>query len=150
MALMPDCFSIMLYLRSKPPSFRRRVRGVKTDQICFEKRTGWKRSVSRNNWQALQRRRFFVSKWERRRQWSSGSASLLLGVRYLGTAKRFYVDGLGWKPVYEDKKIIFFQAGGMVFALFLRDKLAADFQTDPARFGQAAMALATMCAPRTK
>ena len=30
----------------------------------------------------------------------------------------------------------------MVFALFLRDKLAADFQADPAAFGRAAMALA--------
>ncbi|HEY2120811.1 MAG TPA: VOC family protein [Candidatus Acidoferrum sp.] len=65
-----------------------------------------------------------------------------LGVKNLETSKRFYVDGLGWKPVYEDKEIIFFQTGGMIFALFLRDKLAADFQTDPATFGPAAMALA--------
>jgi len=65
-----------------------------------------------------------------------------LGVKDLDTSKRFYVDGLGWKPVYEDKEIIFFQTGGMVFALFLRDKLAADFQADSATFGRAAMALA--------
>ena len=30
----------------------------------------------------------------------------------------------------------------MVFALFLRDKLAEDFQVDPATFGRAAVALA--------
>jgi len=30
----------------------------------------------------------------------------------------------------------------MVFALFLRDKLAEDFRADPATFGRAAMALA--------
>jgi catechol 2,3-dioxygenase-like lactoylglutathione lyase family enzyme len=65
-----------------------------------------------------------------------------LGVKNLKTSKRFYVDGLGWKPVYEDKEIAFFQTGGMISALFLRDKLAADFQTDPATFGPAAMALA--------
>jgi catechol 2,3-dioxygenase-like lactoylglutathione lyase family enzyme len=65
-----------------------------------------------------------------------------LGVKNLETSKRFYVDGLGWKPVYEDKEIAFFQTGGMISALFLRDKLAADFQTDPATFGPAAMALA--------
>jgi predicted lactoylglutathione lyase len=65
-----------------------------------------------------------------------------LGVKNLGTSKRFYVDGLGWKPVYEDQEIIFFQTGGMIFALYLRDKLAADFHTDPATFGPAAMALA--------
>jgi hypothetical protein len=65
-----------------------------------------------------------------------------LGVRDLGAARRFYVDGLGWKPVYEDKEIIFFQTGGMVFGLFLRDQLAADLQADPGTFGRAAMALA--------
>jgi predicted lactoylglutathione lyase len=65
-----------------------------------------------------------------------------LGVKDLGTSRRFYVDGLGWKPVYEDKEIIFFQTGGLVFALFLRDKLAEDFHADPATFGRGAMALA--------
>jgi predicted lactoylglutathione lyase len=64
-----------------------------------------------------------------------------LGVKNLGTAKKFYVDGLGWKPAFENEEIIFFQAGGMVFALFLRDNLAADFQGDPATFGNAAFAL---------
>ena len=65
-----------------------------------------------------------------------------LGVKNLETSKRFYVDGLGWKTVFENKEIIFFQAGGMVFALFLRDQLAADFLADPAALGRAAMALA--------
>jgi hypothetical protein len=65
-----------------------------------------------------------------------------LGVRDLGIARRFYVDGLGWKPVFENQEIIFFQTGGMIFALFLRDKLAEDFHADPTTFGRAAMALA--------
>ncbi len=65
-----------------------------------------------------------------------------LGVKDLVASKQFYVDGLGWKPVYEDKEIIFFQARGLIFALFLRDKLAEDFQVDPATFGRAAVALA--------
>ena len=65
-----------------------------------------------------------------------------LGVKDLVTSKRFYVDGLGWKPVYQDKEIIFFQTGGMIFALFLRDKLAEDLQTDSATFGRAGMTLA--------
>ena len=65
-----------------------------------------------------------------------------LGVKDLATSRRFYVDGLGWKPVYENHEIIFFQAGGMVFALFLRDKLAEDFQANPTTFGRAPMALA--------
>lgn len=65
-----------------------------------------------------------------------------LGVKDLGASKRFYADGLGWMPVFENKEIIFFQTGGMVFALFLRDKLAEDFQVDPVTFGRAAVALA--------
>ena len=65
-----------------------------------------------------------------------------LGVKDLVTSKRFYVDGLGWKPVYQDKEIIFFQTGGMIFALFLRDKLAEDLQANPATFGRAGMTLA--------
>lgn len=65
-----------------------------------------------------------------------------LGVRELALARRFYVDGLGWKPVFENSEIIFFQTGGMVFALFLREKLAKDFHADPSTFGRSAMSLA--------
>jgi predicted lactoylglutathione lyase len=65
-----------------------------------------------------------------------------LGVKNLAASKRFYVDGLGWKPAFENKEIIFFQAGGMIFGLFLRDELAKDFEVDAAKFGRAAMALA--------
>lgn len=64
-----------------------------------------------------------------------------LGVKSLAAAKKFYVAGLGWKPAFENKEIIFFQSGGMVFALFLRNELAADFAADAASFGRAAMAL---------
>ena len=44
--------------------------------------------------------------------------------------------------MFENKEIVFFQTGGMVFALFLREQLAADFPADPTTFGRAAMALA--------
>lgn len=64
-----------------------------------------------------------------------------LGVGDLATSKRFYSDGLGWKPVFENKEIIFFQTGGIVFALFLRDELAKDFEANTSTFGRAAMAL---------
>jgi len=40
-----------------------------------------------------------------------------LGVKDLGSSKRFYVDGFGWKPVHEDNEIMF-PYSGMVFALF--------------------------------
>jgi len=65
-----------------------------------------------------------------------------LGVKDLARSKKFYMEGFGWKPVFENKEIVFFQTGGMVFALFVRDQFAADFQSDPAQFGKAAFALA--------
>jgi uncharacterized protein len=64
-----------------------------------------------------------------------------LGVKDLAASKRFYVEGLGWKPAFENQEIIFFQTGGVVFALFLRGELAKDFEADPATFGGAAVAL---------
>jgi predicted lactoylglutathione lyase len=64
-----------------------------------------------------------------------------LGVNDLAVSKQFYIQGLGWKPVFENQQIVFFQTGGMVFALFLRDDLAADFGADASKFGRAPMAL---------
>jgi catechol 2,3-dioxygenase-like lactoylglutathione lyase family enzyme len=64
-----------------------------------------------------------------------------LGVGDLAKSRRFYAEGLGWKPVFENQEIVFFQTGGMVFALFLRDQLAADFHADSKDFGKPAMAL---------
>ena len=66
---------------------------------------------------------------------------ITLGVSSLEISKKFYVEGLGWNPVFENKEIIFFQTGGLVFALFLRDHLAEDFDTDPKTFGRAPIAL---------
>jgi catechol 2,3-dioxygenase-like lactoylglutathione lyase family enzyme len=31
-----------------------------------------------------------------------------LGVKDLVRSRRFYVDGLGWKPAFENKEIVFF------------------------------------------
>lgn len=67
---------------------------------------------------------------------------ITLGVRNIEVSRRFYSDGLGWKPAYADNEIIFYQTGGMIFALFLREKLAEDFQADSATFGRAPFSLA--------
>ena len=51
---------------------------------------------------------------------------ITLGVRDVARARAFY-EALGWvtraKP---DDDVVFFQAGGMIFALWGRDKLAED------------------------
>lgn len=51
---------------------------------------------------------------------------ITLGVRDLERARRFYED-LGWKTNAEaGDDVVFFQAGGMVVALWGRDQLAED------------------------
>jgi predicted lactoylglutathione lyase len=51
---------------------------------------------------------------------------ITLGVRELPRARRFY-EALGWETGAEpDDDVVFFQAGGMVLALWDRAKLASD------------------------
>lgn len=48
-----------------------------------------------------------------------------LGVRDVARANAFY-EALGWRGTTPDGDVYFFDAGGMVVALWSRDKLAAD------------------------
>lgn len=48
-----------------------------------------------------------------------------LGVEDLDQAIRFY-EALGWHRSNEDEEVAFYQAGGMVVALWSREELAAD------------------------
>ena len=50
-----------------------------------------------------------------------------LGVKDLETSKRFYTEILGWKQSSNSSDdVTFFQAGGVVLALFPREELAKD------------------------
>lgn len=50
-----------------------------------------------------------------------------LGVRDLDAARRFYVDGLGWKPTLDLDEVIFIQVGhGLLLGLFPAESLEAD------------------------
>lgn len=53
---------------------------------------------------------------------------MTLGVRDLAATRRFYVDGLGWKPTLEvPGEVIFIQvAGGMLLAFWGVESLAAE------------------------
>jgi catechol 2,3-dioxygenase-like lactoylglutathione lyase family enzyme len=49
-----------------------------------------------------------------------------LGVADLARSRRFY-EGLGWRTnAAPEDEVVFFQAGGMILALWGRDQLAAD------------------------
>lgn len=49
-----------------------------------------------------------------------------LGVVDLTRARKFYADGLGWQPVFENQEIVFYQLNGVVFGTWLRHRLVAE------------------------
>src|SRR5215218_6868268 len=53
---------------------------------------------------------------------------ITLGVADLARSRRFYVEGFGWKPVFENSEIVFYQMNGFVLGTWLETALAADLQ----------------------
>jgi len=53
---------------------------------------------------------------------------ITIGIRDLSRSRRFYVDGFGWKPVFENDEIVFYQMNGFVFGTWLTGALEADMQ----------------------
>jgi uncharacterized protein len=51
-----------------------------------------------------------------------------LGVVDLGASQRFYVDGFGWSPVFQNEEIIFYQLNGIVLGTFAKAALEEDMQ----------------------
>jgi len=49
-----------------------------------------------------------------------------LGSVDLVRSKRFYVDGFGWTPVFENDEIVFYQMNGLMLGTFLIASLEAD------------------------
>lgn len=63
-----------------------------------------------------------------------------LGVQDAARARRFY-EALGWSGESPDGEVVFFQAGGIVFALWSREKLAEDSEvTDAGGWGGVTLA----------
>jgi catechol 2,3-dioxygenase-like lactoylglutathione lyase family enzyme len=53
---------------------------------------------------------------------------ITLGIADLARSRRFYVDGFGWTPVFENAEIIFYQMNGFVLGTWLERALAMDMQ----------------------
>ena len=53
-------------------------------------------------------------------------AVITLGIGDLARSRRFYVEGFGWRPVFENPQIIFYQMNGFVFGTFEKAALEAD------------------------
>ncbi|HJU68800.1 MAG TPA: VOC family protein [Gemmatimonadaceae bacterium] len=65
-----------------------------------------------------------------------------LGVADLRRARRFYEQGLGWKPGFASDDVVFYETGGPIIALWSRRDLAAEAQIDDdeSTFGGIALA----------
>jgi catechol 2,3-dioxygenase-like lactoylglutathione lyase family enzyme len=71
---------------------------------------------------------------------------ITLGVSDLDRARRFYEDGLGWRPHGDNPDVVFFQLPGMVLALWSRVALVEDARLtnqDEDGFGGVALAYNT-------
>ena len=66
---------------------------------------------------------------------------ITLGVTDLVRSRRFYGEGFGWKPVFENAEVVFFQMNGLMLGIWLRGELESDMQRTGAD-GPSAYALA--------
>ncbi|WP_426956609.1 VOC family protein [Muricoccus radiodurans] len=63
-------------------------------------------------------------------------SAVTLGVADLARSRRFYVEGFGWQPVYEQADIIFYQMNGLMLGTWQEASLAEDMrQPAPVRPG---------------
>ena len=68
---------------------------------------------------------------------------ITLGVRDFEKSKIFYTQTLGWKPSSASQDdVAFFQTGGIVFAIYPREKLAEDAVVSPEGYGFSGITLA--------
>tara|TARA_R110002020_G_scaffold135228_2_gene302027 strand:- start:5 stop:427 length:423 start_codon:yes stop_codon:yes gene_type:complete len=72
---------------------------------------------------------------------------ITLGSADLSRSRRFYAEGFGWTPVFENEEIIFYQMNGFVLGTFLRSSLDKDMNR-PAGGQPGAYALAHNVASR--
>jgi uncharacterized protein len=66
---------------------------------------------------------------------------ITLGVSDLARSRNFYEEGFGWRPVFENDEIIFYQMNGFVLGTWLTSALENDMQrADLAKPGAFALA----------
>jgi len=73
-------------------------------------------------------------------QWCIGEQKVLvmkqqisvitIGIADLECSRRFYTQGFGWAPVFENEEIIFYQMNGFVLGTFLKASLETDVELE--------------------
>jgi catechol 2,3-dioxygenase-like lactoylglutathione lyase family enzyme len=56
---------------------------------------------------------------------------ITLGVADLARSRRFYVDGFGWTPVFENPEIVFYQMNGLMLGTWQDTALACELGRAP-------------------
>lgn len=51
---------------------------------------------------------------------------ITLGIADLARSRRFYVEGFGWAPVFENDEIVFYQMNGLMLGTWRKLALEAD------------------------
>jgi len=66
---------------------------------------------------------------------------IALGISDLPRSRKFYTEGFGWTPVFENEDIVFYQMNGLVFGTWHKSSLEADMArgalTQPGAFALA-------------
>jgi len=57
-------------------------------------------------------------------------STITLGISDLVCSRRFYAEGFGWTPVFENDGIIFYQMNGFVLGTWLQRRLEADLRRE--------------------
>ncbi len=65
---------------------------------------------------------------------------ITLGVADLARSKVFYARGFGWKPVFENPDIVFYQMNGLMLGTWLTKEMQGDMQRTVRRPGAFALA----------
>jgi catechol 2,3-dioxygenase-like lactoylglutathione lyase family enzyme len=60
---------------------------------------------------------------------------ITLGVGDLARSRRFYVEGFGWSPVFENDEIVFYQMNGLMLGTWRETALGADMRRSLVRPG---------------
>jgi uncharacterized protein len=75
---------------------------------------------------------------------------ITLGVRDFEKSKKFYAETLGWKISRPQEGIAFFQAGGVVLAIYPREKLVEDALVLPEAAGTGFSGITLAYNPRSE
>ena len=60
---------------------------------------------------------------------------ITLGIADLARSRRFYAEGFGWKPVFQNEDVVFYQMNGLMLGTWLTKALEDDSRRSLSRPG---------------